>query len=114
MSEDIRKMIDKVKNFKQFVNEEYTEPLNRYLVSWGDNKAKYTWTVIANNENEAKQFVINDEIFLNGDDEKSLKNRNLLNVELLKQSITGSNIKGVIKKAFNDFYNDKNRHVKLG
>lgn len=114
MSEDIRKMIDKVKNFKQFVNEQHTEMLNRYLVSWGDNKSKYTWTVVANNENEAKQFVIDGELFLSGNDEKSLKNRELLNIELLKQNIIGSKIKGIVKKAFNDFYDGKYRHIKRG
>lgn len=38
MSEDIRKMIDKVKNFKQFVNEQTDFSLNN------DNVKSYSWT----------------------------------------------------------------------
>ena len=34
MSEDIRKMIDKVKNFKQFVNEQYDEDENEHQGMW--------------------------------------------------------------------------------
>jgi hypothetical protein len=37
MSEDIRKMIDKVKNFKQFVNENH-KPIGDYIIAL---KGKY-------------------------------------------------------------------------
>ena len=40
MSEDIRKMIDKVKNFKQFVNEN----VNNDFILNNDNVKTYTWT----------------------------------------------------------------------
>jgi len=40
MSEDIRKMIDKVKNFNQFVNEN----VNNDFILNNDNVKTYTWT----------------------------------------------------------------------
>ena len=40
MSEDMRKMIDKVKNFKQFVNEEYTECANNLDYNYKFDKSK--------------------------------------------------------------------------
>ena len=58
MSEDIRKMIDKVKNFKQFVNED-VEKKNKYLValtSFPNEKGFNHQTVLvsAKDENEAR------------------------------------------------------------
>jgi len=110
MSKEIRQMIDKVKNFKHFVNEDLQETLNKYLVSWDE----FTWTVVANNEDEAKQFVIDDELFLKNDDEKSLDNRKQLQIKLLKSNILGTKVKGITKKSYNDFYDGKYRHIKRG
>ena len=55
MSEDIRKMIDKVKNFKQFVNENVNNLSNWYRgYSTNTKNNKYIW--ITSNENHAKQY----------------------------------------------------------
>jgi hypothetical protein len=65
MCEDMCKMIDKVKNFKQFVNENYSPSNEILLYAIGKNDNIYAFN-IPNNREELDKIIYNDEGKPNG------------------------------------------------
>ena len=70
MSEDIRKMIDKVKNFKQFVNEQKLNEMDIYDGLGGVYRG-YKWEVL--HDGKDSWIVINDKKIMLAKEDK-LKN----------------------------------------